>query len=86
MKRSSIALPQQYQTYAHGAGKRQFAENLAQLIILSDEAEKRHLDGQPKVQEQLKFQRENLLAQAMFEDLQAPSKSRFPRAAILRRA
>jgi len=68
------ALPQQYQTYARGAGKRQFAENLVQLMILSDEAEKRHLDGQPKVQEQLKFQRQNLLAQAMFDDLQASVK------------
>jgi len=68
------ALPQQYQTYAHGAGKRQFAESLAQLIILSGEAEKRNLDKQPKVQEQLKFQRENLLAQAMFEDLQSGIK------------
>jgi parvulin-like peptidyl-prolyl isomerase len=64
------ALPQQYQTYAHGAGKRQFAESLAQLVILSGEAEKRNLDKEPKVQEQIKFQRENLLAQAMFEDLQ----------------
>jgi peptidyl-prolyl cis-trans isomerase C len=64
------ALPQQYQTYAHGAGKRQFAESLAQLVILSGEAEKRNLDKDPKVQEQIKFQRENLLAQAMFEDLQ----------------
>jgi peptidyl-prolyl cis-trans isomerase C len=68
------ALPQQYQTYAHGAGKRQFAESLAQLVILSGEAEKRNLDKEPKVQEQIKFQRENLLAQAMFEDLQSAIK------------
>ncbi len=68
------ALPQQYQTYAHGAGKRQFAESLAQLVILSGEAEKRNLDKEPKVQEQIKFQRENLLAQAMFEDLQSGVK------------
>jgi parvulin-like peptidyl-prolyl isomerase len=68
------ALPQQYQTYARGAGKRQFAENLVQLMILSGEAEKRSLDKQPKMQEQLKFQRQNLLAQAMFEDLQSGIK------------
>jgi peptidyl-prolyl cis-trans isomerase C len=68
------ALPQQYQTYARGAGKRQFAESMAQLIILSGEAEKRNLDKQPKVEEQIKFQRENLLAQAMFEDLQSGIK------------
>ncbi|HZL56833.1 MAG TPA: peptidylprolyl isomerase [Bryobacteraceae bacterium] len=68
------ALPQQYQSYAKGAGKRQFAENLVQLMILSSEAEKHNLDKQPKVEEQIKFQRENLLAQAMFDDLQNGAK------------
>jgi peptidyl-prolyl cis-trans isomerase C len=68
------SLPQQYQTYARGSAKRQFAENLAQLMILSSEAEKRNLDKSPKLQEQIKFQRENLLAQAMFEDLQSGIK------------
>jgi peptidyl-prolyl cis-trans isomerase C len=68
------ALPQQYQTYARGAGKRQFAENLVQLRLLADEAEKRNLDKQPKVQEQIAFQRSNLLAQAMFESLQQDTK------------
>lgn len=64
------ALPQQYQTYARGAGKRQFAENLVQLMILSEEADKRGLSKDPKIEGQLKFQRQNLLAQAMFENLQ----------------
>ncbi|HKD09885.1 MAG TPA: peptidylprolyl isomerase [Bryobacteraceae bacterium] len=64
------ALPQQYQSYARGAGKRQFAENLAQLLILSNQAEKLGLDKQPKIQEQVRFQRQNLLAQAMFDDIQ----------------
>jgi peptidyl-prolyl cis-trans isomerase C len=64
------ALPAQYQSYAKGAGKRQFAENLIQLLILSNQAEKQGLDKQPKVQEQVKFQRQNLLAQAMFDDIQ----------------
>ena len=64
------ALPAQYQSYARGANKRQFVESLVQLKLLSGEAEKRGLEKQPKVQEQILFQRENLLAQAMFESLQ----------------
>ena len=68
------ALPPQYQSYARGAGKRQFAENLVQLMILSNEAEKRGLDKQPKIEEQVKFQRQNLLAQAMFDDIQSGIK------------
>jgi len=68
------ALPAQYQTYARGPNKRQFVESLVQLKILSTEAEKRGLEKQPKVNEQIQFQRENLLAQAMFESLQETVK------------
>jgi peptidyl-prolyl cis-trans isomerase C len=64
------ALPQQYQTFARGAGKRQFAEQLVQVKLLSDEAEKRKIDKEPKLQQQLAFQRENILAGAMFQNLQ----------------
>jgi hypothetical protein len=39
-------------------------------MVLSQEAEKRKLDQEPKVSAQIRFQRENLLAQAMFEELQ----------------
>src|SRR4051794_19087868 len=35
------SLPAQYQTYAKGPGKRAFAEQLAQVKVLSAEAEKR---------------------------------------------
>ncbi|HXJ43848.1 MAG TPA: peptidylprolyl isomerase [Bryobacteraceae bacterium] len=68
------ALPAQYQSYARGPNKRQFVESLVQLKLLSGEAEKRGLEKQPKVQEQIQFQRENLLAQAMFESLQETVK------------
>lgn len=64
------SLPDQYQQFARGAGKRQFAENIVQLKLLSKEAEKRKLDQTPKVQGQLNFQRQNILAQVMFQDLQ----------------
>ncbi len=64
------ALPAQYQAFARGPQKRQFVESLVQLKLLSGEAQKRGLEKQPKLQEQIQFQRENLMAQAMFESLQ----------------
>lgn len=64
------ALPAQYQQYARGAGKRAFAEQIAQVKVLSQEAEKRKLDQDPKIKDELRFQRQNLLAEAMFLDLQ----------------
>jgi peptidyl-prolyl cis-trans isomerase C len=64
------AIPQQYQQYARGAGKRAFADQIVQVKVLSKEAEKRKLDQEPKVRDQVAFQRQNLLAQAMFLSLQ----------------
>jgi parvulin-like peptidyl-prolyl isomerase len=64
------ALPQQYQETARGAGRRDFAKNLVELQVLADEAVKSGLDKQPDTQMQLEFQRENMLAQAMFLKLQ----------------
>jgi len=68
------ALPQQYQAYAKGPGKRAFAENLVQMKLLSNEAVKENLDKQPQVQDQLKFQREDLLARTMFMHYQETAK------------
>jgi peptidyl-prolyl cis-trans isomerase C len=68
------SLPAQYQSVAKGPRKREFAESIVQLKILSQAAEKAGLDKSEKVQQQLRFQRENLLAQAMFENLQASTK------------
>ncbi len=56
------ALPEQIQASARGPGKRQFVEQLIRLKLLSQEAEKRKLDQKPVVQQQLAFQRDNLLA------------------------
>jgi peptidyl-prolyl cis-trans isomerase C len=64
------AIPAQYQQYARGAGKRAFAEQIVQVKVLSQEAEKRKIDQEPKIKEEVTFQRENLLAQAMFLSLQ----------------
>jgi len=65
------ALPANYRSYVRGAGtKRQFVETVVQMKLLSQEAQKLSLDKQPKVEEQIAFQRQSLLAQAMFENLQ----------------
>jgi peptidyl-prolyl cis-trans isomerase C len=68
------ALPQQYQVYARGAGKRAFAEQIVQVKVLSQEAEKKKLDQEPKLKDELTFQRQNLLAQAMFLAMQQTVK------------
>jgi parvulin-like peptidyl-prolyl isomerase len=68
------SLPDQYQQYARGPQKRAFAENLIQMKLLSAEAERRKLDKDPKVIQQIEFQRENLLAGAVFQNIQETSK------------
>jgi peptidyl-prolyl cis-trans isomerase C len=68
------SLPSQYQTYARGAGKRAFGEQIIQLTLLANEAEKQKLDQDPKVQKEILFQRENLLAGLMFTALQKNAK------------
>lgn len=64
------SLPQQYQATARGPGKRQFAEQLVQLKLLSALAQKDKVDQDPKVQKELAFNRDNLLASIMFQRMQ----------------
>jgi len=64
------ALPQQYQETARGPGRRDFAKNLVELNVLADEAVKQGVDQKPEVKLQMEFQRDNMLAQAMFINLQ----------------
>ena len=64
------ALPAQYQDTARGAGKRDFARNIVELQVLADQAIKLGLDQQPDTKLQLEFQKDNMLAQAMFNSLQ----------------
>ena len=63
------SLPPQVQTAARGPQKRQFVEQLVLLKLLSQEAVKRKVDQKPAVQKQLAFQRDNLLAGALYQDL-----------------
>jgi peptidyl-prolyl cis-trans isomerase C len=63
------ALPAQYQKPARGPQKRQIAEQMVQLKVLSQEAEKRGVDQQATVKQQLAFDRQNVLANALYGDL-----------------
>lgn len=67
------ALPAQYQETARGPGRRDFAKNIVELQVLADEAVRLGLDKQPDTKMQIEFQRENMLAQAMFVNLQQTS-------------
>jgi peptidyl-prolyl cis-trans isomerase C len=67
-------LPEQVRTAARGPNKRQFAEQLVRIKVMSQEAHKRKLDETPVVQHQLALQKENLLANALFQDMSANVK------------
>ena len=64
------SLPEQYRQAARSTQKRQFAEQIVQVKLLAQEGEKKKLDQDPKIREALNFQRQNILAQAEFLDLQ----------------
>jgi peptidyl-prolyl cis-trans isomerase C len=63
------AFPPQTQAAARGPQRRDFAEQFVQLKVIAQEAERRKLDQQPKVQQQLALQRENILAGLLFQEL-----------------
>lgn len=68
------ALPEQYRAAARGPNKRQFAEQIVRVRIMSNEAKKRKLDQNPAVQRQIELQRDNLLANTLFQDMTANAK------------
>ena len=57
------SLPAEYQTYALGPGKRQFADDYLRMKLLAAEGMKNGLDKDADVQKQLNLLRENLVAQ-----------------------
>jgi peptidyl-prolyl cis-trans isomerase C len=63
-ERAIKTLPEQYQAFAQGAGRRHFADDLLQMKILAARGRKERLDRDPVVIEQLDRVRENLLATA----------------------
>jgi peptidyl-prolyl cis-trans isomerase C len=77
------ALPEQYRAAAQGPMKRQIAEQYGQVRVMAQEARRRGLDKDPSVQSQINFQTENLLAGALFRQMQNESA---PDEAALRKA
>src|ERR1700688_1077307 len=63
------ALPEQVRAAARGPNRRQFAEQLVRIKIMSQEAHKRKLDESPTVQRQIELQKENLLANVLFQEM-----------------
>ena len=56
------SLPQQYQNSARGPGRRQFADAVARILVLSEEGRRRKLDQTPAFEVQKMFVQDNLLA------------------------
>jgi peptidyl-prolyl cis-trans isomerase C len=63
-------LPEQYQQYAMGAGKRQFAEDYLRMKMLAAAGTKAGLDKSPDVIAQLNLMRENLVANAQLQKIE----------------
>src|SRR5262245_22874893 len=60
-------VPENYRTAAHTTGRKQMAENLARMIVLSQEGQKRKLDQTPTYKTQVQFQTMNILANLALE-------------------
>jgi len=58
------SLPSEYQQYAFGPGRKQFAEDFLRMKILASEGMKNGLDKDPSVVSQLDLMKENLVANA----------------------
>ncbi len=63
-------LPEQYQAYAQGAGKKQFAEDYLRMKMLAAQGMKSGLDKDPDVVNQLNLMRENLVANAQLKKIE----------------
>ena len=64
------SLPAEYQQYASGAGKKQFAEDYLRMKMLASEGTKAGLDKDPNVLSQLALMKENLVAQAQLANIE----------------
>ncbi len=63
-------LPAEYQQYAMGAGKRQFAEDYLRMKMLATEGMKAGMDKDPEVVRQLALMKENLVANAQLQKIE----------------
>lgn len=67
-------IPEQYRNQMRTTGRRQFAENIIRLKLMSEEGHRRKLEDTPAFKDQLAFQTEQLLAQQYYQNLMATSK------------
>jgi len=63
-------LPAEYQQYASGPGRKQFAEDYMRMKMLAREGMKSGLDKDPDVISQLDLMRENLVANAQLQKIE----------------
>ena len=64
-------LPAEYQSFAMGPGKRQFADDYLRMKLLAAEGMKNNLDKSPEVTKQLELMRENLVATEQLKKLES---------------
>ncbi|HEX7155506.1 MAG TPA: peptidylprolyl isomerase [Thermoanaerobaculia bacterium] len=67
-------LPAEYQQYAMGPGKRQFAEDFLRMKMLAAQGMKAGLDKDPEVLSQLELMRANLVANAQLSRMEKDVK------------
>lgn len=64
-------LPENMRAQAKGPMKRQVAEQMVSVKVLANEARKRGIANDPAVRARMQFQMDNMLAGALFNDLQS---------------
>lgn len=64
-------LPPEYQTFAMGTGKKQFAEDFLRMKLLAGEGMRNNLQNDPEVVAQLNLMKENLVATAQLKKIEA---------------
>src|ERR1700686_1199734 len=63
------SLPEQYRSVARGPGRKDFAENLVRVLLLSEEGKRRKLNETQEYKTQSDFQAANLLAGKTFTQI-----------------
>ena len=63
------ALPEQYRSVARTTGRKQFADNIVKIEILSQEGKRRKLDERSAYRTQTTFEDANILANMAYEDI-----------------
>jgi len=68
------SLPPQFQANARGAGRKQFADNLVRVLVLSQEGKRRKLDESTAYKVQSQFQNSNMLAGITYDQIGKDAK------------